>query len=561
MNRLFACAVLLFAASPAIAADANGYTAQFECLAGGPNCNIDVGSLAQQSCQQTITTSTPWSNINWSNDVICIEAGDHTSKGRLTISASGTSAKRKVLRYTRQNDTDDNPWNQSSGNGATISGITLTGSYWIIHRLRIAGASIDIGADNGTGNNNILNRILAEQHNGFIVDNHGGERLTIQNSVIRDTGVVGGGDKPCVGSGAATIFLVNNEIYNCQGDEIILQTSSSELFAGSVIENNDLYITSAYYSDGSGHLTMSGNYACSENGIDIKGGGVSGNPLRIVNNRLWGHRKTDGGCADGSYGESIIFHTTVGGSNEYGLIQNNIIMDGTQAIAVPNYSPRNWSIIGNLIYSFSGVPSGSTYAIDLKNSQSIELYLNTVIDVRKGNSTGWLWLADANHDVKCNVLLNGGTTGGTAGSSTQVDSNGFYSTVLYTANASGTSVNRTVKTRTNSTPYSEGEVIVTAPSSNCAVSSDPACFLYKVVTGGVSAASSTPYCNTLGCITSDGTMQVQAIRGPHAFFRKLRTGPEQHVIPYAKAHISAPEAYSCPPNFGARTGIGINDQP
>ena len=108
------------------AADINGYTAQYECRAGNPNCNVDVATLVAQTCQQTITTddsaSTINSKINGGSQYICVRNGDYTSKGKIMITASGTSSARKVLRYTRDLDNDDEPWKQvSNDQAATIA--------------------------------------------------------------------------------------------------------------------------------------------------------------------------------------------------------------------------------------------------------------------------------------------------------------------------------------------------------------------------------------------------------------------------------------------------------
>jgi hypothetical protein len=555
MNRLFACAVLLLAASPAIAADANGYTAQYECRAGGPNCNVDVVSLTQQSCQQTISAGASWSSINWSNDVICIEAGDHTYKGVLTIPSSGTSSRRKVLRYSSTNDADSNPWNQAAAIRAKVAGITVNGAYWIVHRLTITGGGTDINQGNV-----VLNRVLGEFVNGTLIDAHESPNVTIQNSVLRKTGLSGRDDFHCTTSGPAQNFhLVNNEIYDCQGDGYQLAQSGIDS-PGLVIENNDIYLTSAYYSNGSGSLTTSGSYACAENSVDLKQGGTSSSPAQIIHNRMWGHRMTDSSCADGSYGEELLFHQAATTENYYGVIQNNIIFDGTQAITSPNYTPNHWSIVGNVIYSFSGVPSGATRAVDLKHGNSSEIYLNTFVDVAKGNSTGWVDLGDGtNHDVKCNVAINAGSVGGSAGSSTEVGSNAFYNATLFAANNGGANVSRSIRTRANSTSYAVGDIVSIGPASACTSATASACFLYRVTTAGVSAGSPPIYCASLGCTTPDGSVTVQAIRGPYAFYRKLQTGPEVFVVPYARAHTAAPEAYLCPSDFASRNDVGIGD--
>ena len=48
---------MFMAAWPSFAADRNGYTAQYECRAGGPNCNVDVATYVAHACDQTITSA------------------------------------------------------------------------------------------------------------------------------------------------------------------------------------------------------------------------------------------------------------------------------------------------------------------------------------------------------------------------------------------------------------------------------------------------------------------------------------------------------------------------
>ena len=101
MKKYFAALlILLFFAWPSFAADLNGYTAQYECRAGGAHCDVDVVSLSQRECDQKISASTAWSSINWSSNTICIEAGDHTSKGTLTIPSSASGCSPTIPRCT-----------------------------------------------------------------------------------------------------------------------------------------------------------------------------------------------------------------------------------------------------------------------------------------------------------------------------------------------------------------------------------------------------------------------------------------------------------------------------
>ena len=534
MTKYFAALLIFLAAWPSYAADLNGYTAQYECRAGGPNCNIDVVALANQACQQTINPGDAWSTINWSNNVICIASGDHTSKGTLTITTSGTSGAYKVLRYYRANDNNDEPWNQSST--AKIRSLVLNANFWIIHRLHVSGS----GSTGSVGirdnrNNLIVNRLLVE--NGSLDQIDGSSNtsdIAIQNSVVRKTGKNIPSDFHGIVTSAFTtrFYVVNNEIYDVQGDGVQISQSGGNT-TDMVIENNDVYLTSDYYI---------GNNGCAENALDLKQGGQSANPLRIIHNRLWGHRNTDSSCATGSSGEEIVFHEASTTTNNYGLIQNNIIFDGTQAIASPNFSPDHWSIIGNIIYSMSGVSGDTTKAIDLKNGVNHEVYLNTIVDVNKSNSNGWINGGASSNDIRCNAIISGGS----GGSGTQ-DHNVYYNS---TDSGESHKIVKTASTRANLRAYSVGDVVFSASLNN---------FLYQAVNNGTSGSSAPTWCTELGCTISDGSVTWQAFRGPYTFWRKLRTMPEQYTIPYVKVHASAPEANYCPSNYSSRQGNGISD--
>lgn len=565
MKKLLLCAWLWLPMS-GIGADVNGYTAIYECKVDGVQCSVDVVSLAALPCDQTITTATTpagdWSAINYSNRVICIEAGDHTGRGTLEFTANGTASTYKVLRYTRAGDSDDEPWNQAST--AKIRRLHAYGDYWLIHRL-----DVDPSANEGVriGNNAqnvILNRMwVHDAGNAQLIGIgqsafSGVTDITVQNSLIHDTGIPGGGvDRHCILIGGGTdvnIRFVNNEIYNCAGDGI--QKGSSDASPGLVVENNDIYLTTAYYSDGSGNLDPNGNRACAENGMDFKDGGSSASPIRVLHNRLWGFRQTDSNCAGtGSGGESIIWNEASAKDNRWGLVQNNIAMDGTAAINAANGSPRNWSVVGNIFYDYKGRDTAGNQVLMLSSSSEVEVYLNTFIDVLKDNSTHWAnYGGGANKDIRCNVIISGGGTTGSP-SGLEVSHNAFYGSTASGTNA----VDSNLNTRANNTNYNLGDIIrTTATPPEDGTAGD---FLYKVTQAGTSHTSSVSYCTTANCTTTDGSMIVQAIRGPYSFYRKLRTGQELIYIPYARIYSGAPEITLCPSGYNSRTGIGIGDGP
>ena len=566
MNRLFACTVLLLAASPAFAADANGYTAKYECRAGAPYCNVDVSALVNQSCQQIISASTPWSNINWSNNVICIEAGDHTAKGRLVLQSSGTSGARKVLRYFRSNDTDDDPWNQSAATQARLYAIDANAKkYWLIHRLTI---DPSYGSTNGVelldgSNGNILNRMLIQRTDGRLVEIYGNNN-TVQNSVLRTTKTRNDAlENQCISIANATnTTIVNNEAYDCNKASHIPGNSPSP---GTVLENNDFYVSTAGYTDCNGRFTPTGSCSIMEALISWKSGGSSDNPSKIIHNRLWGTRWADGNLIQAGDSPAISLSATGDGDAgaDYVVVQHNIITDSE--VGIWNYwgGPDHNSILGNLLYGIKdrtpnlGGESGALTNWRMNNS---EFYFNTVID-----SSPWLRtnLAAAYNDVRCNVVINSGAQSGDNGPGVQIDYNAYYGV---SSVSDSHAITRSLVTRTSSADYGTGTILRTGDTGQCVSGAESACFLFLVTQGGRTAATAPAYCTTLGCTVTDGTVQVKAIRGPYVYARKLKTSPsgEIAVVPYARVHVSAPETGGCPSSTdparpGSRSDIGIDN--
>jgi len=554
------------------AADLNGYTAEYECRAGGPNCNVDVATLTAQACQQTITTATSptgdWSAVNWSNNIICIDKGDHTGRGALTISASGTSGTRKILKGVKSGGAlADEPWTVSAANRALIQRVSMEGrSYWVFSRLATSTSSGLRGwniCDTTACNNNIWDGILGEgSGNAASIINFGhvdNANMVVQNSVIRENNFTAGVDSQCIRSspGHTNLFIVNNEIYNC-GDGVLMNNGGlSDAYPGTKIENNDIYLTSDVYCDSDGTPNASGVYSSAENAADFKGGGTSGNPLEFIQNRMWGYRQQSSSCGgSGSLSAEVAIHTHPVDSyvNRYGIVRNNIFMDGTHAISSSNGTPNNWSFIGNIFYDFNGPQTESRYTIEMDHATAFEAYFNTGIKLNGGNSLGYFDTNTSGHDLRCNVFIDGGGHN-IAGSTTQKDNNVFYNTTSDGGTSSLGSY--TINLRGNSTAYSEGDIlrtIATPPADGTAGD-----FLYKVTVAGTSAGSPPSYTTILGGTTADGTMTVRAIRGPYSFKRKLRTGSETVYIPYANRDTAAPEVGNCPSGFASRTGVGIDD--
>jgi len=572
MKRLFACTLLLFAAAPSLAADANGYNARYECRAGGPNCNVDVVALTQHACQQIITSTTSptnsWSAIDWSKDVICIEAGDHTGRGTLTLGSSGTPGTQKVLRYYRNSDNDDEPSNQSVSNRANLSAIqTNNQSYWIIHRLSLTEQSYTTHISSGSSSHNIvISRILAEgigssgpygDESIIVID--GGTDIAVQNSVVRNCQVQPNRSHVAISVGNSTrTHVVNNEVYNCAKGIAQWFNGPNSNF---IVENNDVYVTPAFYTNCNGVDDPNGECSKAKFLVGLDSGGTSQDaPTQIIKNRLWGIRWCDtnvscsGGGAPG--------YAIAGGwddAADWVIEKNNIIMDSGGGIshgAGPTSRVSRHSAIGNIIYKtrvYNGQSNAgiSYFAASGGAVFGHEIYFNTFIDVQ-GN--GWFESSGdvQNSDVRCNVSVNSTPAYGLAGGSgTQADSNVYYGTK---DSGETNKITRALSVRANNTGYNANDVVRPAVETGWA---------YMALGSGMTGGSTPNFCQSLGCTVADGAITWKAVRAPYTVRRKLRTvaGGEPAIIPYAQVHTSAPEIGGCPVTTGSLQGIGINDNP
>ncbi len=564
---------LLF--SQAHAADINGYTAEYECRAGGTQCNVDVASYTTADCDQIITTSTSptnnWSAINWSNDVICIQKGDHTGRGDLDMGSSGSSGNYKVIRYYDPADTDLDPWDLSSANQARIQGINPNDrDYWIIHRISFTenrnSNTVNFPSDS-TADHWIFNRVLGGGIGGAgdegVLYIRGADDITVQNSVLRNCQIQTGRSYRLLHfSDATNLRIVNNEIYNCAKG--ISTPVSNAPCTNCAIENNDVYIEPSFgYTDCSGNFTPSGTCSIVKILVSIGSPQPSATPLIVTQNRIWGARRCDttvscSGGGAGGYG--IDGGYDAGGS--YTLFQNNIIMDCTGGIGRgagdPGTLQENVSIIGNIIFdtkqfSGNGSLSGISFWRDNGTARENEIYLNTLIG--SVGSSDAINVTGDTADIKCNTLISSGTID--SGSSFVVDYNAFYDGTLYQTGSN--SINPSITTRQNSQGLLEGVIVRTAGFENCSTVFDDSCYLYKVTTAGTTAASKPTYCTSANCTTTDGTAVLTSIRGPYQFYRKLQTTPELTVIPYARIYSGAPDATLCPSTFMSTNNRGIDD--
>lgn len=550
-----------------MAADQNGYTAQYECRAGAQYCNVDVAVLVSQPCEQTILPTTAplnnWSAIDWTKNVICVAAGNHTARGLLTLGGSGSGGQHKVLRYYRAEDDGSDPWNQAPADRARVTGLRTSGqSFWLIDRLsfdeRVTTPHI---ITEGSSQHVVFNRILTENLDPVSGDDPSiylasGEYIWVQNSVVRNCVARPGRTGHGIDIGSRNQRVVTNEIYNC-GKQVAGLFGSDT--SGLVVESNDIYIND--YTDCRGGDSPSGSCGKARNLVNINTKASSSNPMQYIQNRIWGMRPCDTGVACSFGGGN---YAVTGGYDDgvsWVVLKNNVIFDssgGIMRVVGPNSYSNNQTTVGNILYnikSYNGVRNTCVGWYSAGGRQTGHgVYLNTVIDCRPG--TGWAeWGNVQDSDVRCNVVLSSDAATGSAGSGTEIDNNAYYDTTP----SDNSTINGSVRTRADVTDYRVGDIIRTSPVSSCTTAGDSACFLYVVTTGGKSGNGSPNYCTELGCAVTDGDITVRAIRGPYVFKRKLKTtaNGESVVIPYARIHSSAQEALACPATAGTRPGIGV----
>jgi hypothetical protein len=387
-----------------------------------PACDSGDGSV------RIIQADADWDDINDpAYRIFCVHPGDYTAAGTIRLEQDGTAGQERWIRYyDPSNPTDDrHPVVRAENERAVIDLMVLEDAdYWIVQELTIRGDWTGVRIQNGS-EHNVLDRLLLE-HSPFQVRD-GSHENTLQNSVVRDAPMIPNGDRVCVIlSGASTgpdvavhgTRIVNNEIIDCT-DSIQLyrpDSSSHDIdFGGTIIDENDLYLTSAVYSDCSGTLDPQGACACAENAVDIKAAGTnSSNLVQVSNNRMWGWQRTDTDCGGtGSWGDAVVVHQGA----QYSLFQKNIVWDSARGLTFAN---AHHSVIDNVVAHIDNPVDDEGFAILLMGPSS-EAYRNVVVDAH-----AWGQVSGDDGDWRCNTLISAGSGRGTPGSGLLADYNFYY---------------------------------------------------------------------------------------------------------------------------------------
>ena len=414
---------------------------------GTSTTSFDLNSLTCDHFVDVDGTTATWADItgNTADNVFCVRPGQHTGKGLLTLNFGGsadTLAGRNWLLCVNASDQliDTVAIDRVAADACSMEGIYLNtdSDYWVIHGFDIAGdshGSIDCGDTTNEGDFVLINGNVLDGGNQTSTQNvisiGNCEPFTIQNNVVRNSAIGAGDDAHCISisDNRDDGKVLNNEIYNCSDG---IQTRRS---ARTVIDNNDVYVTSARYincNSGDPWPTAqndAGNCMCGENAIDVKGGGATANIMTISFNRVWGIRRGDsvtGGACGASGDETgdaikIHGHAGTGVSAQFVDLVHNDVFDSQRLITLGGDLDNNddVTIEDNRLWSydlFDAVPGRGCNGIKLDSEvDRLSMVGNSIFNPLNAACV-YLDRASAGADFLCNVLE--GIAGGLADTGT-----------------------------------------------------------------------------------------------------------------------------------------------
>jgi len=332
---LAACALAAFA-QPAIATD------PFEVAVDLPNC--DGATI--------LSTPADWKAINDpEKSTFCVLPGDYRAAGLIRLTASGTRVQPRVIRYYNPSSegAPTHPALQATSDRAIVHGFELRkANYWVLDHLSLLNPVPDLTLLNRTLNlrnssNNVFQDLLVEGGLEAVTYYFRSEWNVFQRNVVRDTLLAPHRDAACMvikpppGGVIRGNRFVSNELYDCTDSLTfhIDETSVGASLPGTIVANNDMYLTPSMYSDCHGRLDPAGPCAGAEGRSDIKVGGLDATEegrFYIVRNRYWGARKTDplvGG--GGSWGTGLDIGGGYGGAKHV-VIEDNLIFDVARGV-------------------------------------------------------------------------------------------------------------------------------------------------------------------------------------------------------------------------------------
>ncbi|MEZ4221048.1 MAG: hypothetical protein R3B13_08965 [Polyangiaceae bacterium] len=427
------------AAAGTDAGDAGGAAGDAGSGGGGMSSSPYEAPLVVPDCDandpvvRIIEQDADWADIDDPNyRVFCVKPGNYTGLGTISIHADGSAGKERWIRYwDPASSVASHPVKQAESARAVVEELYLDDAdYWVIQGLTLRGSWGRVGLNHGS-QHVVLDRLLLESARVEIWDTS--HDNTLQNSVLRSAPLVPNSDRICVilsgqspAGGDVAIHgtrVVNNEIYDCTDAIQLYQpgdATNDTDFGGTIVDDNDMYLTSAVYSDCSGNLDSNGDCACAENAVDIKAAGTSAtNLVQVSNNRIWGFKRTDPACGGtGSWGEAMVVHVIA----KYVLAQKNVIWDNAKGLV---FSNSHHSLIDNVVVDTETPVTSEDFGIQLGGSSN-EAYRNIVVDAQY-----WGYAAGGDSDWRCNSFIRSNAIYKAPGSTNTFDYNFYFESAQF----------------------------------------------------------------------------------------------------------------------------------
>lgn len=386
--------------------------------------------VADPPCEVTMTPATAAAQMpllaSPSYRVFCLEAGDYRSLGIWNLAASGTASQPRYLRYAGAGAVK--AFQRSSQ--ALVERVAVSGDHWVVQGLTVQPLSATttrmvhlFGADHVVVDGNLIDGVdhpNGTSQVGVIVQGDAGDDSsdnTIQRNLIRN------GDQSLAAldySGvqirAGTVAgedndrnrILDNEIVDW-GDGVAVAgwTSACDepgVQHGTVIDGNDVYLTSAKYVDcTTGAFDPEGDCACAENGVDVKAdpGASPADWTLVTRNRIWGFRPTTEALVCG--GSGAVGQAVTAGNHcpAHVLVAKNVISDSTIGIDV---SGTGWIVAGNLLQEIrpsDGRIYGSLALLLKAEASDVDVQWNTIVSSTNGYDD-----RSSDTDTRCNAFLD-----------------------------------------------------------------------------------------------------------------------------------------------------------
>ncbi len=369
---------------------------------------------------RSIKTDADWASLadpRWR--VFCVAPGDYRALGAIRINRHGSPGRPLVLRRDDDAGQDgQHPVRLGADQRAIVRKLVFAdASHWVVDGLAILNDDVDRRLENRTltlsprAHHIVVQRSLVEGGRVAVwID--GAQHNTLQRSVVRRT-ISTDDDDNCInleGRPNQQVHgnrIVANEVYDCTDSLqlVTLPDSAGNLtFPGTIVADNDFYLTPAMYTDCTGNPDPHGNCSTAEGRFDIKGGGSNDTPagrVLIVGNRIWGARRTDPVSHHGSsWGGGI--DVCCGRQIGHLVIEGNLVFDNDRGISVSGTGTHGIVVRHNVVADTRRTGDWAGYALlSATDSRGTQWVGNLIARAHL-----WGQFDGVGDTVRCNLVID-----------------------------------------------------------------------------------------------------------------------------------------------------------